>query len=47
MELNKKVIIRADRAGVFYGTIIRKDGDEVKIEEQNGKFYFEKMEEQL
>ena len=29
MELNKKVIIRADRAGVFYGTIIRKDGDEV------------------
>lgn len=23
MELNKKVIIRADRAGVFYGTIIR------------------------
>lgn len=31
MELNKKVIIRADRAGVFYGTIIRKDGDEVEL----------------
>lgn len=27
MELNKKVIIRADRAGVFFGTITRKDGD--------------------
>lgn len=31
MELNKKVIIRADRAGVFYGTIVRKDGDEVEL----------------
>lgn len=25
MELNKKVIIRADRAGVFYGTISSPD----------------------
>ena len=33
MELNKKVIIRADRAGVFYGTIIRKDGDEVELKD--------------
>ena len=31
MELNRKVIIRADRAGVFYGTIIRKDKDEVEL----------------
>lgn len=31
MELYKKVIIRADKAGVFYGTIIRKDGDEVEL----------------
>lgn len=31
MELNKKVIIRADRAGVFYGTIVRKDGNEVEL----------------
>ena len=31
MELNKKVIVRADKAGVFYGTIIRKDGDEVEL----------------
>ena len=33
MELNKKVIIRADRAGVFYGTIIRKDGAEVELKD--------------
>lgn len=31
MELNQKVIIRADRAGVFYGTIVRKDGNEVEL----------------
>lgn len=31
MELNNKVIIRANRAGVFYGTIVRKDGDEVEL----------------
>lgn len=31
MDLNKKVIIRADRAGVFYGTITRKEGDEVEL----------------
>lgn len=31
MELNKKVIIRADRAGVFFGTIVRKDGNEVEL----------------
>lgn len=33
MELNKKVIIRANKAGVFYGTIIRKDGDEVELKD--------------
>ena len=33
MELNKKVIIRADRAGVFYGTIVRKDGNEVELKD--------------
>lgn len=29
--MNKKVIIRADRAGVFYGTLIRKEGNEVEL----------------
>ena len=33
MELNKKVIIRADRAGVFYGASVRKDGDEVELKD--------------
>ncbi len=28
---NKKVIIRADRAGVFYGTLKEKDGSEVTL----------------
>ena len=29
--MNKKVIIRADRAGVFFGTLVRKDGNEVEL----------------
>ena len=29
--MNKKVIIRADRAGVFYGTLTRKEGSEVEL----------------
>lgn len=28
---NKKVIVRADRAGVFFGTLIEKNGREVKL----------------
>lgn len=31
IELNEKVAIYADKEGVFYGTIVRKDGDEVVI----------------
>ena len=27
----EKVIIRADRAGVFYGTLAKKEGSEVKL----------------
>lgn len=40
MELNKKVIIRADRAGVFYGTIIRKDGSEVELKDCRRIWYW-------
>lgn len=29
--IGKKVIIRADRAGVFYGTLKAKEGDEVEL----------------
>ena len=40
MELNQKVIVRADRAGVFYGTIIRKDGDEVELKDCRRIWYW-------
>lgn len=29
--LNKKVIVRGDRSGVFFGTLAGKDGTEVKL----------------
>ena len=29
--INEKVIIRADRAGVFYGTLAEKEGPEVEL----------------
>lgn len=29
--LNKKVIIRGDRSGVFFGTLVEKNGREVKL----------------
>lgn len=31
METGKKVIIRADRAGVFFGTLAEKNGNEVTM----------------
>ena len=46
MELNKKVIIRAYRAGVFYGTIIRKDGDEVECKKCQLKYNCDKFKNQ-
>ena len=30
--LNKKVIVRGDRSGVFFGTLVAKEGSEVKLE---------------
>ena len=41
MELNKKVIIRADRAGEFYGTIVRKDGNEVELKDCRRIWYWD------
>lgn len=29
--LNKKVIIRGDRSGVFFGTLVEKNGTEVRL----------------
>ena len=30
--LNKKVIVRGDRSGVFFGTLVEREGQEVKLE---------------
>lgn len=30
--MNKKVIVRGDRSGVFFGTLTAKEGKEVKLE---------------
>ena len=30
--LNKKVIIRGDKSGVFFGTLVAKEGTEVKLD---------------
>lgn len=31
--MNKRVIVRGDRSGVFFGTLTAKDGKEVKLED--------------
>lgn len=39
--INEKVIIRADSAGVFYGTLIEKDGTEVELKNCRRIWYWE------
>ena len=39
--LNKKVIIRADRAGVFFGTLKEKNGNEVVLTECRRLWYWD------
>ena len=39
--LNKKVIIRADRAGVFFGTLIAKEGTEVELADCRHIWYWD------
>lgn len=39
--LNKKVIIRADRAGVFFGTLKEKNGDEVILTDARRLWYWD------
>lgn len=39
--LNKKVIIRADRAGVFFGTLKEKNGTEVTLENVRRLWYWD------
>lgn len=39
--LNKKVIVRGDRSGVFFGTLVSKDGREVKLEKCRRLWYWD------
>lgn len=38
--IGKKVIIRADRAGVFYGTLAAKEGTEVELKDCRRLWYW-------
>ena len=37
----KKVIVRGDRSGVFFGTLAEKDGQEVKLEKCRRIWYWD------
>ena len=39
--MNKKVIVRGDRSGVFFGTLAGKDGSEVKLEKCRRLWYWD------
>ena len=39
--LNKKVIVRGDRSGVFFGTLVERDGREVKLEKCRRIWYWD------
>lgn len=39
--LNKKVIVRGDRSGVFFGTLKAKEGTEVELENCRRIWYWE------
>lgn len=38
--INKKVIVRGDRSGVFFGTLSRKDGQEVELKHCRRLWYW-------
>ncbi len=39
--IGKKVIVRGDRSGVFFGTLANKDGREVKLEKCRRLWYWD------
>ena len=39
--IRKKVIVRGDRSGVFFGTLAAKDGQEVKLEKCRRLWYWD------
>lgn len=39
--MNKKVIVRGDRSGVFFGTLVKKEGTEVTLEKCRRLWYWD------
>lgn len=39
--IGKKVIVRGDRSGVFFGTLVAKEGTEVKLEKCRRIWYWD------
>lgn len=39
--INKKVIVRGDRSGVFFGTLTAREGQEVKLENCRRLWYWD------
>ena len=39
--MNKKVIVRGDRSGVFFGTLTKKEGHEVTLEKCRRLWYWD------
>lgn len=39
--LDKKVIIRGDRSGVFFGTLVRREGREVELKDCRRLWYWD------
>lgn len=39
--LGKKVIVRSDKAGVFFGTLVCKDGSEVELKDCRRLWYWD------
>lgn len=39
--IGKKVIVRGDRSGVFFGTLAEKDGQEVRLEKCRRLWYWD------
>lgn len=39
--IGKKVIVRGDRSGVFFGTLVAKEGREVKLEKCRRLWYWD------
>jgi hypothetical protein len=39
-QIGKKVIVRSDRAGVFFGTLTKKEGSEVQLSNARKLYYW-------